>query len=372
MGVPYDLNVKIILRMNRITLVFSLLLLLASCKGGFNHTGDTTDNPTKMRNIRIKSPSGTATLVTGEPVQVQYELRDASLIPDSVQLWVDGAYVKTLLGATSGSFDSDKLRVGTITVMLKAFYTNEDSETAQVSVQFISNITPQQVLWKLIKTITHDKKAYTQGLFLENGIMYESAGEYGHSRIIKYSYPALEPQAEVNLDARYFAEGLAIVGDYLYVLTWQEKTCFVYDKKTYQLIKTLPYDYGEGWGLAYDGSELLFSDGSSTIYKLNPENLEQVGKIEVRDNKGPVKYLNELEVINGRIYANVYGSDFLVVIDPITGKVIQKIVLEGLMAKSDYSFDTDVLNGIAYNAQSGNLIVTGKKWPKMFEIKLIE
>lgn len=358
--------------MNRITLVFSLLLLLASCKGGFNHTGDTSDNPTKMRNIRIKSPSGTATLVTGEPVQVHYELKDASLVPDSVQLWVDGVYVKTLLGATSGSFDTDKLRVGTITVILKAFYANEEPETAQVSVQFISNITPQQVLWKLVKTITHDKKSYIQGLFLENGIMYESAGEYGHSRIIKYSYPALEPQAEVKLDARYFAEGLAIVGDFLYVLTWQEQTCFVYDKKTYQLIKTLSYGYGEGWGLAYDGSVLLFSDGSSTIYKLNPENLEQVGKIEVRDNKGPVKYLNELEVINGRIYANVYGSDFLVVIDPTTGKVMQKIVLEGLMAKSDYSFDTDVLNGITYNAQSGNLIVTGKKWPKMFEIKLIE
>ena len=167
-----------------------------------------------------------------------------------------------------------------------------------------------------------------------------------------------------------FGEGLTLVDDKLIQLTWRNQQAFVYQKSDFKQIKSISYNIREGWGLTYDGSFLLFTDGSATLYFLDKDYLTEVHRIEVCDDKGPVKYLNELEYINGEVWANVYLTDEIVRIDPKTGVVNGRINLEGLLQESDRKPNTNVLNGIAFDVKTGKIFVTGKNWPKLFEIQV--
>jgi glutamine cyclotransferase len=173
----------------------------------------------------------------------------------------------------------------------------------------------------------------------------------------------------VDVPPEYFGEGLALVGGKLFQLTWQNHKCFVYDLETFQKEKEFTYD-GEGWGLTTDGRWLIMSDGTDQIRFLDPATFEEKRRITVLAHGQPVNHLNELEYIKGEIYANVWGTDYVVRVDPATGKLLGVIDFTGLLAPGDRDQNTDVLNGIAYDAAGDRLFVTGKRWPKLFEVRL--
>ena len=224
--------------------------------------------------------------------------------------------------------------------------------------------------YKIINSYPHDTDAFTQGLVFDNGKLYESTGYHNRSTLRKVDIETGETIKVHKLNGRYFAEGIAIINNKIIQLTWKSKKGFVYNKNTFDQIKSFTYQT-QGWGITYDGRYLIMSDGSANLYFLDPDTYERVGKLEVYDDKGPVSKLNELEFINGEIYANVWGSYRIARINPTTGSVSAWIDLTGILSDEDKTNREGVLNGIAYDKDNGRLFVTGKLWPKLFEIKII-
>jgi len=223
--------------------------------------------------------------------------------------------------------------------------------------------------YKIVNTYAHDRNAFTQGLAFDNGFLYEGTGQYGNSSLRKVDLATGDILQTRRLPADYFGEGITVYDDIIVQLTWKSHMGFLYDKNSFNLLRQFSYPT-EGWGIAYDGERLIMSDGTSRLHFLNPETLETTGYIEVSDNNKPVSRLNELEYVNGKIYANVWRTDRIAVIEPRDGRVTAWIDLSGLLRTQDYSGRVDVLNGIAYNEQADRLFVTGKLWPFLFEIKL--
>ena len=224
--------------------------------------------------------------------------------------------------------------------------------------------------YQLVHAYPHDEQAFTQGLIYLDGHLYESTGLEGHSSLRMEDLESGRLLQFVDVSDKYFAEGLTNWGSTLIQLTWQSHVALVYDRATFHLLRTLPYP-GEGWGLTQDGSHLILSDGSPTLRFLDPETFHQVRSITVKDRGVPVKELNELEFVHGEIYANIWHSDRIARIAPATGKVLGWIDLAGLLPAGEHSSAEAVLNGIAWDSAHDRLFVTGKLWPKIFEIKVI-
>jgi glutamine cyclotransferase len=225
--------------------------------------------------------------------------------------------------------------------------------------------------YKILNTYPHDQKAFTQGLVFEDGYLYEGTGIQGESTLRKVELETGKVLKVYHLPTQFFGESVTIWEDTLIQLTWQSRIGFVYDKESFLLLREFTYPT-EGWGITHDGTHLIMSDGTATLYFLNPETFEEVKRIEVRDAGGLVTHLNELEYIQGEIYANVWLTNRIAIISPETGRVVGWIELEGLLSEEDYVQPVDILNGIAYDATRDRLFVTGKYWPKLFEIKLGE
>ncbi len=234
-----------------------------------------------------------------------------------------------------------------------------------------SRIRPAVYGFHVIQTFPHDPEAFTQGLIFHEGYLYESTGLHGKSSVRKIHLETGQIIKNIRLPERYFGEGLTRWKDTLVQLTWQSRVGFVYDLFTLGLTKKLPYPF-EGWGLTEDGRSLIASDGSSQLYFLDPDLLQERRRIVVRDQGMPVARLNELEFINGEIFANVFLTDRIARIAPDTGDVTGWIDLTGLLPSSDRRSNTDVLNGIAYDRQRNRILVTGKNWPKVFHIRLVK
>lgn len=226
--------------------------------------------------------------------------------------------------------------------------------------------------YELVNTYPHDTAAYTQGLFYHNGFLYEGTGQNGKSTLRRVELRTGEVLKSVALEKEYFGEGITLLNNKIYQLTWESRKGFVYDAGTFERIGEFTYAT-EGWGLTTDGKYLIMSDGSSIIRFLDPETFKEVRHIEVYTNKGAIIYLNELEYINGEIWANVYTQDTVISINPETGQVTRIVDMRNLLPANLHTANTDVLNGIAYDkGRNGNLYVTGKNWPKLYEIKLIQ
>lgn len=224
--------------------------------------------------------------------------------------------------------------------------------------------------YEILATLPHDPTCYTQGLVISEGVFYESCGLYGQSSVRKVDPVSGTMQEEINLDATYFAEGLVLLGDKLYQLTWQENTGFVYDVETFGLLRTFNYQT-QGWGLTTDGSALILSDGSNTLYWLDPGTMHVVRQVNVTYQGQPVEYLNELEYINGTIFANIYLTDSIVAINPADGSVVSLIDLKGLRPEPNLAIQGEVLNGISYDQLNDKLYLTGKNWANLYEIRLV-
>jgi glutamine cyclotransferase len=224
--------------------------------------------------------------------------------------------------------------------------------------------------YTIVQTYPHDPQAYTQGLVYIDGHLYESTGLNGHSSLRMDDLTTGRVLQSAPVASQYFAEGLAPWGSTLIQLTWQSHIAFVYDRFSFRLLRTLHYD-GEGWGLTEDGKDLIESDGSATLRFFDPQTFHEVRRIVVKDHGSQVTQLNELEYIHGQVYANVWHTDRIARIAPTTGQVLGWIDLAGLLAPNERSDPEAVLNGIAYDAAHDRLFVTGKLWPKLFEIKVV-
>ena len=230
--------------------------------------------------------------------------------------------------------------------------------------------------YEIVKAYNHDPQAFTQGLVVYNDFFYEGTGGKNgdpfFSSIRKVDIETGKVLQKFDLSRDYFGEGITIFNDKLYEITWQEKTAFVYDVKDFKLLKELHYA-GEGWGLTHDGTNLIMSDGTHVIRFLNPETFNTIRTISVFDEKGkPVLEINELEYIKGEIWANIWQKGEIIRIDPATGKIVGRIDFQKLMDDTmDKSPDADVLNGIAYDEKTDRIFITGKKWSKLYEVKIV-
>jgi glutamine cyclotransferase len=223
--------------------------------------------------------------------------------------------------------------------------------------------------YEVVHAWPHDRSAYTQGLVFNDGKLIESTGQVGHSSLRRVELETGKVLQKVDVDAPYFAEGITLLKGKIYQLTWQQQLGFVYDAWTFEKIGEFHYR-GEGWGLANDGQSLILSDGSNRIRFLDPGSFAVRKTIAVVDGKAPVNELNELEYVQGEIYANIWHADRIARIDPQNGAVVGWIELTGLLARGEVSDEEAVLNGIAYDETNDRLFVTGKLWPKLFEIRL--
>ena len=224
--------------------------------------------------------------------------------------------------------------------------------------------------YRVINTYPHDRKAFTQGLVFDDGILYEGTGLNGRSTLRRVDLESGNVLQMRELPSEFFGEGITLYDDKIIQLTWQSRVGFVYDKSSFELLQKFSYST-EGWGITHDGERLIMSDGTSTLYFLDFQTMDFTGQVEVTEKHGPVTNLNELEYIDGEIYANIWKSERIARISPQTGRVLGWIDMKGLLKPEDLKEPVDVLNGIAYDIQNNRLFVTGKLWPKLFEIEVI-
>jgi len=242
---------------------------------------------------------------------------------------------------------------------------------AKQKVTIYSDIVPEKYTYKVITTFKHNTSSYTQGLEFDKGILYEGTGQYGESMLMKYNLDKNELLQSINLPNEVFGEGITIMGDKIFQITWKSNLGFVYDKSTFNKLYDINYPT-DGWGLTNDGNNLFMSDGTENVYIMDKEYFTESNRIQVYDNEGPINYINEMEYINGLIYANIYQTNNIIVFEPQTGRVLKIINMTGLLKKEDITTHVDVLNGIAWDKQNNRIIVTGKLWPKLYQVEFIK
>lgn len=260
--------------------------------------------------------------------------------------------------------------VGTRTLVLRSTFKDGTVLDNSMFVRVTSDIAPELLFAKIVNELPHNPENYTQGYEFDGNQLYEGTGDPGQQGNTMIGPVSLQTGAFMEpkngLDATYFGEGITILGDLIYQVTWQNSKCFVYDKKTMQLKNEFTYA-GQGWGLCNDGKSIMMSDGSERITFRDPKSFQATRVIEVYDNVGPRAYLNELEYIDGKIYANVYQTGTVLVIEPTTGRVLQEIDANELVVRGKGT--GDVLNGIAHNKLTNKTYMTGKYWAKTFEVQ---
>jgi glutamine cyclotransferase len=329
------------------------------------------ENSSKL--INLVTPEENAGLKLNGNFIVSVSPVKSNNIPDSVKIYYDGKSAVTLKKSpweysVPSSFNS---KTGRKALKIVAYKSGEASQTITRFLVVYSDVPPQRNGFRVIKAYPHDREAFTQGLVYENGILYEGTGQETRSSLRKVKLETGEVLNQLEMGSRFFGEGIALFGEKIYQLTWQSKVGFVYEKSTFKQINRVYYQT-EGWGLTTMGDKLVMSDGTNMLYFMDPESFTTVSTIEVYDNKSKVMELNELEYINGEIWANIWMTDLIARIDPSSGKVIAYIDLKGIL--NDPSTDTkvNVLNGIAWDQPGKRIFVTGKNWPTLFEIKITE
>lgn len=290
---------------------------------------------------------------------------------DSVAYFVNDKKVGSKKGNEKFKFELKDQRLGYQYLKATVYYGGNSSDATK-RIELVSSVEPKLLNYKVINTYPHDTKAFTEGLEFYDGVLYESTGQKGDSYFRSVDYKTGKVIKQVDLPKEYFGEGITFINGKVFQLSWQEKTGFIYDAKTLKLEKTFTYDKEiEGWGMTNDGKYIYRSDGTEKIWKMDPETQKLIDYINVYSGTSKIKVLNELEYINGKIYANVWQKDAIAVINPTSGAV------EGILNLSDLRKfikhpEAEVLNGIAYNPQTKTIFVTGKYWEKMFEITVSE
>ncbi|WJS94166.1 glutaminyl-peptide cyclotransferase [Flavobacterium johnsoniae] len=290
---------------------------------------------------------------------------------DSVAYFINDQKVGSTKGAKEFRFELIDQKLG-YQYLKATVYFGGDSSDATKRIEVVSDVEPKALKFKIVNTFPHDTKSFTEGLEFHDGSLYESTGQKGDSYIREIDYKTGKVIRQVDLDSAYFGEGITFINGKLFQLSWQEKTGFIYDAKTLKLEKTFTYDKEiEGWGMTNDGKYIYQSDGTEKIWKVDPANQKHIDYINVYSGTSKIKALNELELINGKFFANVFQKDAIAIINPTSGAVEGILNMAELRKQLKFN-NPDVLNGIAYNPQTKTIFVTGKYWDKMFEITVSE
>jgi len=366
------------MRRHTIHIFIFLLVLVAviSCSGSAGTrkekatvtpgSGAEADSRPAKRLIEVLAPADNSTMKCSDRIPFSIAQAAGQTKVDSVQLWIGGTLAQTLytLPATAELYPGG--RPGRLSLRAVAYSSTTRPQTVALFVTLLSDITPVTYRYRVVKSYPHDRRAYTQGLVYDNGFFYEGTGQPGESSLRKVEIETGKVLTQVNLDGSLFGEGVALLGDRIYQLTWTTKVGFVYEKETMKQINRIYYQT-QGWGLTTMGDRLVMSDGTNVIWFLDPD-FNVLSSVEVWDNKGMVDNLNELEMIDGELWANIWQTDRIARIDPLSGKVLGYVELNNLLPRESRSQETDVLNGIAWDADYRRLFVTGKYWPMVFEI----
>ena len=285
---------------------------------------------------------------------------------------VDSARIGAAKDSSAVSLKTDSLSLGARVITAKVYQAGQSQELTS-NINLLAAKAPEELSYKVEKVFPHDTASYTEGLVYQDGVLYESDGGRvaegnGQSSIRKADLTTGRVLKITNVDPKIFAEGIVVIGNKVVQLTYTEKIGYVYDKTSLKLLDTFNNNVGvEGWGMTYDGNKIYMDDSTNRIWFLDKNTYRQTGYVDVYDDKGPINEINELEYIDGKIYANVYKKDYILVIDPKTGAVLQKVDLTNLYPNRNPG--ADVLNGIAYDKATGRIFVTGKKWDKLFQVK---
>lgn len=293
-------------------------------------------------------------------------------IKNSKNHTVDSVVYKMNNSKIENNLDLSTAKLGSHAIEATVYF-NGKNETVSTNVIILNSVAPKIYIFNILNKYPHDITSYTQGLEFYNGELYESTGQLGKSKLRKVDYKTGEVLENIDLANEYFGEGLTVLNDKIYQLTWQNNIGFVYDVNTFK--KTSSFKYGkskEGWGICNDGNVLYKSDGTERIWLLNPETLAEIDNIQTYTNKGKINNLNELEWINGKIYANRYQKNGVAIINPENGAIEGVIDFSSLKEKVKQHPTLDVLNGIAYNPDTNTIFVTGKHWDKLFEVEIVE
>jgi len=348
-------------------LVFSIFITFFSC----SNSSDRSRKP--VSTIEILPSKNNYVFGENVSVNVKTKVRDGEI--ETIKLYFNNQLIQESkeLDFTANNIKLNKLGLQSGNFTVEAVKTDglKNSRSLLIDIT-ISDQTPEKFTYKIVNTFPHSKKHYTQGLEFYNNVLYEGTGEYGTSGIFKIKLETGNIEQSKMLVDKYFGEGITILNDKLYQLTYKTKKAFVYRLSDFAVIDSFQFHSAEGWGLTNDGTNLIMSDGTHVLTWLNPNNYSIVKTIQVANNKGIINNLNELEYINGIIYSNVYTTDLIITIDPETGKVLSEINLAGIINMyKNQNNPIDYLNGIAYIKKSNRLFITGKYWPKIFEINLV-
>ena len=364
--------------MVRLSYLFILLLLVViSCRENCsiqNSKGQSHKSENSLASkLSFKSPENGQVIRIGENVSLLAQYRDTVSMPDSVQFLVDAFRIGSLQKINKTiTMSTANAKAGSHIISAIAYFSSGLREQVNVGVKFYPGNQAPIYTYKVVNTYPHNRDAYTQGLVFDKGELLESTGLKGKSSLRRVKYETGEILKSYKLPDDIFGEGIASYDNKILQISWQDQVAFLYDKATFALVNKLNYAFKEGWGLTFDGTDLIMSDGSANLYILDKEYLTEKGHLEVCDDRGPVEKLNELEYIDGEVWANVYYTDTIVRIDPKTGIILGKIDLTGLLKAEDHDAETNVLNGIAYNPQTKCIWVTGKNWPKLFQITVTQ
>ena len=319
---------------------------------------------TTKSNFSIKTNSGTNIISNSETLSIEVQ-NPNNIDFDSIQLTLDTKKIET-------SVDLSVMPLGEKRIKAKVFY-DGSFEVVLKKVIVVNSKAPKLYTYEIINTYPHDITSYTQGLEFYKGDLYESTGQYGESKLRKLDYKKGGVLKNINLSTAYFGEGLSVLNDKIYQLTWKEGRGLVYDIDSFEQIETFNYGQSkEGWGLCNDGQKFYKSDGSEFLWFLNPNTLAEEGALQAYTNKGKLTNLNELEWVDGKIYANRYQKNGVAIINPENGAIEAVIDFKALKTKVTKHQGLDVLNGMAYNPKTKTLFVTGKRWDKLFEVKIIK
>ena len=290
---------------------------------------------------------------------------------DSIIYYVNDKKVGSTKGLEPIKFELKDQKLGYQYLKALVYFGGENS-TATARIELVSNVQPKLLKYKIINTYPHDTGSFTEGLEFHKDTLYESTGQEGTSFLRKYDYRTGKTFKQIDLDAKYFGEGITFINNQLFQLTWKNKTGFIYNAKTLKLEKTFTFEKEiEGWGMTNDGTHIYQTDGTEKIWKMDPKTQKMIDNINVYSGSSKIKAINELEWINGKIYTNVWQKDAIAVVNPNNGAVEGILDMSGLR-KFIKVTPEDVLNGIAYNPKTKTIFVTGKNWDKMFEITVSE
>lgn len=316
---------------------------------------------------KFEKPNNNVYYKLGTPIDVLMSFDSTQVI--AFKLYMNDSLVhsaKSNRREESIRISSENLNFGTYTLKLEAETKDLGTKVDTRNIRVLSKYKPSKWEAEVVKNYPHNTSSYTQGLEFHKGELYEGTGQYDRSKLLKVNLDNASFIKQLDLAGEFFGEGITILNDKIYQLTWKEKTCFVYNVNDFTEIKRLGYG-SEGWGLCNNGEHIIMSDGTQRITFRDPETFEVVRSIDVYTDEGPVGNLNELEYVEGKIYANIYGLDKVLVINPNSGNV--EVIIDADLLALEYRESGEVLNGIAYDPINDKMFLTGKNWPNLLEVR---